>query len=239
MDPITLLTIARTLRSVSAEKGWIYMFGLKNTLSLIGMAVVGFAVGGWYLGWYGISTTADSQGHSHFSMDVNVNQIEQDIKKGEDKVKDIVNSHNAGVVPVPPPSIAAPGAPYAPTAPSSSGSGFGYSVPPQSGPTFTQGPDPRAPQMPATQAPQWQMPQPQSTPQVQSPTSWPAPQPQSQPSWQMPQPQTMPQPQSTPTWQPPQPQPLPSWQLPPLPNVPQIEVPKPPQMPENWQNPKN
>jgi hypothetical protein len=62
------------------------MFGFKNLLALIGLAVVAFVGAGYYLGWYSIGAQADSQGHQEFKIQVDASKVESDVTKGEQKV---------------------------------------------------------------------------------------------------------------------------------------------------------
>jgi hypothetical protein len=72
------------------------MFGFKNLLALIGLAVVAFVGAGYYLGWYSIGAQADSQGHQELKIQVDASKVEGDISKGEQKVIKVLQ--NQGVV---------------------------------------------------------------------------------------------------------------------------------------------
>ena len=54
---------------------------MKDMLALLGAALVVFAGLGWYLGWYQIASTTDSQGNRHIELDLNAKKIGTDISK--------------------------------------------------------------------------------------------------------------------------------------------------------------
>lgn len=63
---------------------------MKNILALVGLLVVGFAGGGWYLGWYKIGTEPSGAGVTKIDVDVDTNKIKQDLQSGAKKVGDFV-----------------------------------------------------------------------------------------------------------------------------------------------------
>src|SRR4051794_4745740 len=74
------------LRSI--KRGGLIM---KNLLALVGLALIGFAGVGWYLDWYKFKTEATVDGHRKIDVDVNTPKISQDLKKGKEKVRDIID----------------------------------------------------------------------------------------------------------------------------------------------------
>ncbi|MFO0804221.1 MAG: hypothetical protein U0791_14000 [Gemmataceae bacterium] len=66
---------------------------MRNLLALVGAVVVGFAVIGWYLGWYqlGISKTAD--GNLQVETNVNTKKVVDDSGAFFKKAGEAVGSH--------------------------------------------------------------------------------------------------------------------------------------------------
>ncbi len=54
---------------------------MKDMLALLGAALVVFAGLGWYLGWYQVGTSTDSQGNRHIELDLNAKKIGSDISR--------------------------------------------------------------------------------------------------------------------------------------------------------------
>jgi hypothetical protein len=63
---------------------------MKNLLALLGALVVTFFAVGWYLDWYKIQSTTDSAGHREVNIDLNTKKINEDIRKGADKVEKVI-----------------------------------------------------------------------------------------------------------------------------------------------------
>jgi hypothetical protein len=59
---------------------------MRSLLTLVGAAVVTFAVVGWFLGWYQVRTTPGPGGHREVNIDFNGPQIKADLKKGQQKI---------------------------------------------------------------------------------------------------------------------------------------------------------
>lgn len=72
---------------------------MKNTFAVIGVLVVGFAALGWYFEWYKLGTEPGADGHRKINADVNTKKIVEDVKKGGQKVSDLINSDNKGSTP--------------------------------------------------------------------------------------------------------------------------------------------
>src|ERR1700736_3051508 len=65
---------------------------MKNLLAFIGAALVTVVALGWYLDWYQIRTSPwSSGGHQNVNIDINRAKIDEDLKKGEDKVHDVLD----------------------------------------------------------------------------------------------------------------------------------------------------
>jgi hypothetical protein len=108
MDLVTILSVIETLRGGSRKKGGL-MLGVKNLLALVGLLVVGFAVAGWYLGWYNIGTQVDSQGHSHVDVQIDPAKVTNDIKNGRQEVVNTIEQHTTAG-PQPTTSVSPPAA---------------------------------------------------------------------------------------------------------------------------------
>jgi hypothetical protein len=63
---------------------------MRNLLALAAAALLAFVVVGWFRGWYQVSSKPSSTGREY---DVNFNspKISQDLEKGEEKVRDMLN----------------------------------------------------------------------------------------------------------------------------------------------------
>jgi hypothetical protein len=105
MDPLTILSVARTLRGVSQRRGGMGMLGIKNILALIGLVVVAFAGAGWYLGWYQVGVQQDGQGHQQLKIQVDSSRVQDDLKKGKEKLV-VVMDQKTGAVTQAPPAVA-------------------------------------------------------------------------------------------------------------------------------------
>jgi len=119
---------------------------MRNILALVAAAALVFAGVGWYLGWYEISRTTDSDGHQNINIDLNNQKISEDLKKGEQKLHDLISQKDKDsgvqhVTPPPPPPVPVTPSLPAPTIPT------GFSTPP----TATSPPPP--PPVPSTQLP--------------------------------------------------------------------------------------
>jgi hypothetical protein len=84
------------------------MFGFKNLLALVGLAVVGFVAAGYYLGWYNIGAQMDSQGNKKLEIQVDASKVEHDIHQGEQVVEKKLQNRTAvsGSTPQAPPAPA-------------------------------------------------------------------------------------------------------------------------------------
>ena len=74
---------------------------MKNILALIGLAVVLFAGLGWYLGWYKLGVEPAADGHRKINVDVDVNKIKSDAKKGEQKIEQVITPGSNGATSAP------------------------------------------------------------------------------------------------------------------------------------------
>jgi hypothetical protein len=145
MDPLTILSVAETLRGGSRKQGvlgMIELIGVKNLLALIGLVVVSFATAGWYLGWYNIGTEKDAQGNTHVEVKVDPAKVKHDLSEGRDKVENIIEQKTANVL-QPPSSPPAPVRPPEPPAPPQT-----WLMPPPPPPQGPQAPQPPAPPPP-------------------------------------------------------------------------------------------
>lgn len=66
---------------------------MKNLLALIGALVVGFAVAGWYLGWYKLGITKTSDGNLHVETNVNTKKVVDDSGDALKKAGAFVGDH--------------------------------------------------------------------------------------------------------------------------------------------------
>ena len=67
---------------------------MRNLLALGAAGLIGFAGIGWYLGWYKIESSPTSTGR-HISIDLNTPKIKEDVGKGREKLRDILNDDDS------------------------------------------------------------------------------------------------------------------------------------------------
>jgi hypothetical protein len=112
---------------------------MRNLLALGATALIVFAVVGWFLGWYNVSSTTDSDGHKNININVNSSKFVGDVKKGVDELEKKVQQQQAqpqtGGPPVIPvsntrPGFSGPDAPPPVTGSSDPGKYVPLSVPP-------------------------------------------------------------------------------------------------------------
>jgi hypothetical protein len=60
---------------------------VRNLLAFFAAALLTFAGLGWYLDWYTISSKAEGDGHRQVNINLNTSKIGEDIEKGEQKVR--------------------------------------------------------------------------------------------------------------------------------------------------------
>jgi hypothetical protein len=98
---------------------------MRNLLALLGAAAVAFIAVGWYLDWYKVRTTPTASGHREVNIDFNGPKIKDDLSKGEQKLRGVLQGsgkkapENAvqSVTPAEPvPSPLPPGMPAIPVA---------------------------------------------------------------------------------------------------------------------------
>lgn len=78
---------------------------LRSLLTLLGAAVLTFAVVGWFLGWYQIKTTPGADGHRQVNIDFNGPKIAEDVSKGTKKITNLLEkpAPQGGTTPTVPP----------------------------------------------------------------------------------------------------------------------------------------
>jgi hypothetical protein len=81
---------------------------MRNLLALAAAALVIFAGLGWYLGWYQVKTEPAGDGHRQVTIDIDGPKIGKDLKKGEEKVHELIGNKGTGPgtvqnLPPPPP----------------------------------------------------------------------------------------------------------------------------------------
>jgi hypothetical protein len=69
---------------------------MRSLLTLVGAAVVTFGVVGWFLGWYQVHTTPGPDGRRGVGIDFNGAKIQQDLKRGEERVLKAVQHNPTG-----------------------------------------------------------------------------------------------------------------------------------------------
>ena len=65
---------------------------MRNFLAFLAAVAITFAGVGWYLGWYKVeSLPATDPGHHKVTIEVDTKQIDEDIHKGKEKVRDALD----------------------------------------------------------------------------------------------------------------------------------------------------
>lgn len=63
---------------------------MKNLLAFLAAAALVFVGVGWYLDWFHVRPTTAVAGHHAFSIDLNDDKIQADVKQGGEKVVDAI-----------------------------------------------------------------------------------------------------------------------------------------------------
>lgn len=66
---------------------------MRNLLALVGALVVGFAVVGWYRGWYQLGVSKTTDGNLHVETNVNTKKVTDDSGAALKQAGDFVGSH--------------------------------------------------------------------------------------------------------------------------------------------------
>jgi hypothetical protein len=69
---------------------------MKNLVFLAFLALVGFAVAGYFLDWYNISGSPTSGGQTRLQIDVDTHKIKEDLSKGQAKIKETIEKARQG-----------------------------------------------------------------------------------------------------------------------------------------------
>lgn len=85
---------------------------MRNFLAFAAAMVVVFLGLGWYLGWYNVLLQPSGPGHSKLEVDINKDKIGQDVKKGSERVQELLDKNkqapNSGTDEKPSSSLLAP-----------------------------------------------------------------------------------------------------------------------------------
>lgn len=95
---------------------------MRNLLALVGAVVVGFGGIGWYMGWYKLSFTRESDGNLQIKTDVDTNKVNKDVTEGVKNISSAVEAqtHKAANDTNTVPPTGTPGATPGPVAPAQS-----------------------------------------------------------------------------------------------------------------------
>ncbi len=63
---------------------------MKNLLAFFAAAVIMFGGVGWYLDWFQVFNGPAAAGHHVFSVDLDAAKMQADVRKGEEKVADVI-----------------------------------------------------------------------------------------------------------------------------------------------------
>jgi hypothetical protein len=64
---------------------------MKNLIFLLFLAILGFAVAGYFLDWYKIEGVPSGEGHRKLQIDINTTKIKDDFDRGTEKVQEGIN----------------------------------------------------------------------------------------------------------------------------------------------------
>jgi hypothetical protein len=68
---------------------------MRNLLALAALALITFAIVGWYLGWYQLQTEPAGNGHREVTIDINGPKIRQDLNKGKSQLSNVMSSKSS------------------------------------------------------------------------------------------------------------------------------------------------
>jgi hypothetical protein len=77
---------------------------MRNLLALAALGLLAFAGLGWYFGWYKIETSATPTGRN-ISIDVDGSKIRDDVSRGKDKLRDLLDDDNNNPAPTKQPNV--------------------------------------------------------------------------------------------------------------------------------------
>src|SRR5437879_6340876 len=66
---------------------------MRNTLALVGAAVVTFGGLGWYLDWFMVRSNPAPPGHRNLNIDIDTIKITEDLHKGGVKVQEVLEKN--------------------------------------------------------------------------------------------------------------------------------------------------
>jgi hypothetical protein len=84
---------------------------MRNLLALVGLLVVGFAVVGWYCGWYTVTINREPDGNLQIKTQVNTDKVSSDSSAFFEKVGQLVGERGEKGQQSQPPKTPAPSTP--------------------------------------------------------------------------------------------------------------------------------
>ena len=69
---------------------------MRNMLAFVAAAALTVVGVGWYLGWYGVSSTPTQEGKCSINIELNTTKIDADLRKGEDKIHQALEKRHSG-----------------------------------------------------------------------------------------------------------------------------------------------
>lgn len=67
---------------------------MKNLIFLLGLAVLGFGVLGWFLDWYSLDRVENRDGKTSIQLQIDRNKIGSDVGKAKDKLDKTLDQFN-------------------------------------------------------------------------------------------------------------------------------------------------
>ena len=84
---------------------------MRNLLALVGLLVVGFAIVGWYCGWYTVTVNREPDGNLQIKTQVNTDKVSSDSSAFFEKVGQLVGERGEKGQQTQPPKTPAPSTP--------------------------------------------------------------------------------------------------------------------------------
>ena len=113
---------------------------MRNLLALFGLLVIGFAGTGWYMGWYKLSYSRNTDGNIQIKTDLDTKKVESDSSNWFKNAATVVGTQAEKAAQDAKTNNTPAGAPVATPGPGGSPSGAPFNPPAPTAPVAPQGP---------------------------------------------------------------------------------------------------